>query len=102
MDRDVPYQPDLICEKCGHSGAYDIMGDILCDRCASGEAPEEENLASTISKISDGFDALLKSGLNEKAVIILLQDATRVRRRDIKAVLDALPRLKEMYCSNVR
>lgn len=103
MGRDVPYDPDLVCEGCNRVGAYDFMGDYLCDRCASGRPLEEqENLASAITKISDNLDTLLKSGLNKRAIIVLLQDATRIRRGDIKAVLDALPRLKEMYCSDLR
>ncbi len=60
------------------------------------EEPEStEILASAITRISDGMDKLLNSaeGLKEDAIIILLQDATKLPKRDIKSVLRALPRL---------
>jgi hypothetical protein len=63
------------------------------------DPPEsKEVLATAITKISDGFDAMLKSGLNKKAIIILIQAETKLPQRDIRLVLDALPRLKGWYC----
>ena len=35
MDRKIPYDEDLICDECGHKGAYDFMGDYLCEECAN-------------------------------------------------------------------
>ena len=104
MGRDVPFDPIDKCDLCGKYGAYDFMGDYICDDCLDGKRTEEqgESLASAIAKISDGFDALLKSGLNKRAIVLLLHDATRLRRTDIQAVLDALPKLKEMYCQHVQ
>ena len=32
-DREYPYDPNAICDECGHVGAYDIMGDLLCYVC---------------------------------------------------------------------
>jgi len=63
-----------------------------------------EQLAASIAKISDGMDKLLnaKKGIMEKTIIILLQDETKLPRRDIKEVLRALPRLKELYCKPVK
>jgi hypothetical protein len=40
MDRSVDYNPLLTCDECGHQGAYDFMGDFLCDGCLTGEDPE--------------------------------------------------------------
>lgn len=41
MSRDIDFEPDLICEKCGQAGAYDLMGDCLCTKCL--EELNEEN-----------------------------------------------------------
>jgi len=57
-----------------------------------------EILAEAIVRIGDSVKKLNDSGLNRKAVVILLQDATKIPRCDIEAILDALPRLKGWYC----
>jgi hypothetical protein len=56
-------------------------------------------LADAIRKLSDGTQAMLRSGLKEKAVIILLHDATRIAKRDIEAILAGLKNLKNWYCT---
>lgn len=33
--RDIPFDPEALCEECGVKGAYDFMGDVLCIHCAS-------------------------------------------------------------------
>ena len=33
-DRQVPFKKDAICDCCGKAGAFDFMGDLLCDECA--------------------------------------------------------------------
>lgn len=63
------------------------------------EPPEStEIMAASITKISDGFAAMMRGGLNQKAIIILIQAETKLSQRDIKTVLDAIPRLKGWYC----
>jgi hypothetical protein len=63
------------------------------------DSPEPpEVLAAAILRISDGFDALLKSGLNRNAVAVLLVHATRVSRRDVDKILDAIKNMKRDYC----
>ena len=57
-----------------------------------------EILARAIVEISDGFAKLMKGGLNQRAIIVLLQAETRLPQRDIKIVLDAISRLKGWYC----
>ncbi len=47
-------------------------------------------LAGQISKISEAMQALLKSGLNEEAIVILLHHDTRVAQRDIRRILQGL------------
>lgn len=63
-------------------------------------APPEtkEILAEAIVRIGDGFNSLLKSGLNREAVVVLLHAKTAVNKKDIVAVLDGLTRLKGWYC----
>ncbi len=33
MDREVKYDKDLACDCCGEKGAYDFMGDCICNEC---------------------------------------------------------------------
>jgi hypothetical protein len=63
------------------------------------DPPETKQiLAEAITRIGDGFTSLLASGVNKKAITILIQAETKLPQRDIIAVLDALPRLKGWYC----
>lgn len=63
------------------------------------EQPEStEIIAASIIKISDGFSRLLRSGLNERALLVLIKDHTGVAMHEVKKVMDCLPRLKEIYC----
>jgi len=34
--RDCTYDEDLICDVCGKMGAYDVMGDYVCEECIEG------------------------------------------------------------------
>ena len=63
------------------------------------EPPEsKEILAEAIVRIGESFQKLQASGLNKRAIIILIQAETKLSQRDITLVLDALPRLKSWYC----
>lgn len=73
------------------------------------EKPESrEILAEAIVKISGALEELSKSGLNEHAIIVLLNDACpavgsgydkrKPTKKEIKAVLDSLKRLRAWYC----
>lgn len=63
------------------------------------EPPEsKEILADAIIRISDGLSQLQRSGLNNKAIMVLVKDATGLAMRDIKLVIDSLARLKGWYC----
>lgn len=57
-----------------------------------------EILAEAITRISQGMTALSASGLNKRAIVVLLQAETKLSQRDITTVLDALPRLAGWYC----
>jgi hypothetical protein len=59
-----------------------------------------ELLAKSIVQVSEGFEALKNSSLNQRAIIVLLQEgigATKITKGQIKLVLDNLPKLKAWY-----
>lgn len=58
----------------------------------------KEILAEAIVRIGASLDALSKSGLNEHAIIVLIQAETKISQRDIRTVLGALRKLKGWYC----
>lgn len=33
MGRDIPYDFENTCDLCGKGGAYDFMGDYICQDC---------------------------------------------------------------------
>ena len=55
-------------------------------------------LAKSIVDISAGFKKLLASGLNERAVVVLVHDACGVGKPDIRAVLKSLTFLSSDFC----
>lgn len=59
---------------------------------------EKDTLADAIVRIGDAMTRLESSGLNRRAVIVLVHDATKLPKRDIELVLDTLPKLRSMYC----
>jgi hypothetical protein len=56
-----------------------------------------EILATAIVSISAGMRRLTKSGLNRKAIVVLIQDVTKLPKHDITRVLDSLDDLARMY-----
>lgn len=63
------------------------------------DPPEStEILAEAVVRIADGVHKLSESGLNEKAIIVLIHDRTKISKRDIKTVLDAQRQLAAWYC----
>lgn len=63
------------------------------------DPPEtKEILAESIVKLGEAHDKLARSGLNRKAIILLLHDATKVPKRQIELILEAIPRLRGWYC----
>lgn len=68
------------------------------------DPPEStEVLAAAITKISDGMNKLLNApaGLQTETIVLLLHDATKVGKPDIRAILKALPQLRGYYCRKV-
>lgn len=60
-------------------------------------AEDAKRLAEAVRRIDKGMKALKDSGLNRKALVILLADMTQVTRRDVNAVLDGLEGLGDAY-----
>lgn len=56
-----------------------------------------EIVAEAIVRISAGVDKLLASGLNRRALLVLLKDASGVPMDQIGRVLNALPQLASTY-----
>ena len=68
------------------------------------EPPEStELMAASIVKISNAIGKLLTEpgGLTSEAIVLLLNDCTKVGKPDIRAVLKALPQLRGYYCRKV-
>lgn len=57
----------------------------------------KETLERAIVKISESVQALRKSGLNERAIVTLLADSTKVSKRTIETVLEGLDGLRARY-----
>ena len=58
----------------------------------------DEVLAETIIALSDGVNKLLKQKLKRTAIEVLLQHDTKLPKRDIQKVLNAIEQLKVRYC----
>lgn len=56
-----------------------------------------ELIAKSIIEIADGFAKINASKLNRRALLILLKDSTGLGMSEIGKVLDAVPKLKDMY-----
>lgn len=57
-----------------------------------------EILASSIVKLGDGVMQWYRAGMKQRALILLLHDVTKVPKRDIEYVLNALKSLESEYC----
>lgn len=56
-----------------------------------------EVMAASVVKLAEVGKQLSASRLKQKTVIMLLHDATGVGKREIEAILDALPELEKRY-----
>jgi hypothetical protein len=60
--------------------------------------PEDaRKLADAVKRIDKFAKEFTTSGMNRRALVVLLHDATSVTKRDINAVLDGLDGLGDMY-----
>jgi hypothetical protein len=65
------------------------------------DPPEsKEVLASAIASLGDAAKKLNANGINQRALIVLLFDyvSGKISKRDIKTILEAMPRLQAWYC----
>ncbi len=62
------------------------------------ENPEPiELIAKSIIEISEAFEKINKSQLSRRAVVLLLQDLTKLGKNEIELVLNYAPKLKDYY-----
>jgi len=54
-------------------------------------------VASSVIKLADGLTKMNDSGLTQRAIVLLLHDATGVNKKDIIKILGAAPLLAERY-----
>lgn len=54
-------------------------------------------LARKIEEIQDGIMELKKKGLNDRAVVVLLQDSTKLPKGQIRKILKAIENLSVIY-----
>ena len=59
---------------------------------------EGKILAVTIERVSEAMGRLIKSGLNRRAIVVLVRDTSGVGISEIERVLDALEGLAKRYC----
>ena len=52
-----------------------------------------------LAKIHRAVKDLKRTGLNERAIVVLLQAATKLQKRHILAVLDGIESLEELYAT---
>ena len=65
-----------------------------------GSEESAELLAKSVVQVAEGFQAMLRTPLQQRAIICLLHDGIgqgKITKGQIKLVLDALPRLKAWY-----
>jgi hypothetical protein len=58
---------------------------------------DARKLAEAVRRIDKFSKEFTASGMNRRALVVLLHDATSVTKRDINAVLDGLDGLGDMY-----
>ena len=63
-----------------------------------GEEVPAEVLATAIEKISNGIRAWESSGMNRRALVVLLSASTQVPRAIVTTVLKGIDDLKREYC----
>mgnify|MGYP000019248453 CR=1 FL=1 len=62
--------------------------------------PPPPDLADVIRQVSEGFKRLKASGLNRRAVVVLLADSTGLGKKAVEKVLDGLDTLAKDYTTN--
>ena len=77
---------------------YYIKGPGLDAVAARRRLLDPQTLADRLKAIQSSMESLLSSGLNRRAIVVLLKDrCSTVNKGDIEAVLDALGMLAAVY-----
>lgn len=65
------------------------------------EEPEipAEVMAKAIVEISDGMKKMLRAGLKQKTIVILVSVHTGVSRTNVENVINCLESLRDIYCT---
>lgn len=61
------------------------------------EPVEKKVLAQSIVEISKSFRKLASSGLNDRAIVVLVSESSHVGKPDVRAVLESLKWLEGEY-----
>jgi hypothetical protein len=56
-----------------------------------------EIIAQSIKKIADAVDKMSASGLSQRAILVLLRDASGENMRSIQNILKGMRQLRELY-----
>ena len=81
--REAPYDKHIECDSCGKEGAYEFMGDYLCDDCVGYTEPD-----NVIQKV--GLDAF-----ND------LAESHEAHVRQVKKLEEELNRHKQLDCEGI-
>lgn len=65
-----------------------------------GKETEGMALLESMITIKKAMESLMKSGLNKRAIIVLIQDRTRLTKENIEKVLDTLCNLEKWYVNH--
>ncbi len=79
-------------------GLWALVVDVASGIRRSTPEPDSESftvVAESIIKLADGIRLMNESGLSERAIVLLLHDATGVAKKQILKILEAL--LAERY-----
>lgn len=66
------------------------------------EGVDWDALVKGLRRVGHAGRTMNEAGLQRRAVVILLSEMTGIGRRDVEAVLDALPKLDRRYCRGSR
>ena len=61
-----------------------------------------EILAQSIKKISDSFKRMKAAGLSDRAIVVLLHDASGIGKPAIKCILAAMEDLERLYLKKAK
>lgn len=71
--------------------------NLLLTNISMGSKEPGESLVVGIVTIKKAMEELMKSGLNKRAIIVLIQDRTKLSKEHIEKTLDALCHLEKWY-----